>query len=72
MIKPENNDGSESDGGQEECRIFIGAGRNTAPFLQPPEHDLDAATAPVAALVAFDGLEPGSLTRDARLDALGL
>jgi len=70
--KPEYDSGSEGDSGQEDRRTPIVAGRNAAPVLQPSEHDLDTATAPVAAFVVSDGLEPRPPTWDAWLDALGL
>ena len=50
----------------------IVAGRNAAPVLQLSEHDIDTATAPVAALVVFDGLDPRPPTWDTWLSALGL
>jgi hypothetical protein len=72
LDEPEDDGGSEGNGGQEDRRTPIVAGRDTAPVLQPSEHKLDTATAPVAACVVFAGLEPRPPTWDAWLDALGL
>ncbi len=47
-------------------------GGNAPPVLEAAEHDLDAAAAPVAALVVSDRLIARSATWDARLDALDL
>ena len=54
--EPEDDGGSEGDGGEEGGRTAIVAGGDTAPVLEPTEHDLDAAAAPVAALVVPDRL----------------
>src|SRR3546814_13621137 len=47
------------------------AGSDAAPVLQAAEHDLDAAAAPVPALVVSDRFVAGFPTCDAGLDALG-
>jgi len=47
------------------------ASGDAAPILQTAERDLDAAAAPVAALVVSDRLVARSAAQDAGLDALG-
>src|SRR3546814_589837 len=47
------------------------SGSDAAPVLQAAEHDLDAAAAPVPALVVSDRFVAGFPTWDAGLDALG-
>src|SRR3546814_2869080 len=50
---------------------LVVAGSDAAPVLQAAEHDLDAAAAPVPALVVSDRFVAGFPTWDAGLDALG-
>nr|GFC71591.1 hypothetical protein [Tanacetum cinerariifolium] len=50
----------------------IVAGGNAPPVFETAKHDLDAAAAPVAALVVSDRLVARSPARDAGLDALGM
>src|SRR3546814_11553117 len=63
--------GSEGDGGEEGGWASVVAGSDAAPVLQAAEHDLDAAAAPVPALVVSDRFVAGFPTWDAGLDALG-
>ncbi len=53
----------------------MGTGRNgwrRGAVFEATKHDLDAAAAPIAALVVSDRLVARSATRDAGLDTLGL
>ena len=70
-LKPDGDGDSEANGGQKDRRTPTVAGRKAAPVVTAYEHDLDKATAPVAALAVFDWLEPEPLTWEACLNALG-
>ncbi|MBB3937305.1 Predicted flavin-nucleotide-binding protein, pyridoxine 5'-phosphate oxidase superfamily [Aureimonas phyllosphaerae] len=70
--EPEENGGSQCDGGEEDGWTAVVAGRDTAPVLEAAEHDLNAVAASVAALVVFDGRVARPSPRDAGLDALCL
>ena len=61
--KIEHEGCGEGDGGEEELRTPVVAGRDTAPVLHPAEHDLDAVAAVVASLVVADSLTPQLPTR---------
>lgn len=69
--EPEDDGGRERDGREEDGWAAVVASGDAAPILQTAEHDLDAAAAPVAALVVSDWLVARSAARDAWLDALG-
>ena len=70
--QPEDDRGSEGDGREEGRGVAIVAGGDAPPILEAAEHDLDAAAAPVAALVVSDRLVARSAARDAGLDAFGI
>jgi hypothetical protein len=61
---------ASANGGEEDGWAAVVAGGDAAPVLEAAEHDLDAVTAFVPALVVFDGQRAGFAARNAGLDAL--
>lgn len=70
--QPEDDSGSECDGGEEGGWASVVAGRDAAPVFEAAEHNLDAAASPIAPFVVSDRLVARSPARDAGLNALGL
>ncbi len=68
--EPEQDSGCECDGREEDRWAPVVAGRDAAPVLQTPEHDLDAVASPVATLVVTHGCIARLSPRNAGLDAL--
>ena len=67
-LEPEQDGCRERNGGQEDLRASVVAGRDAPPILQAPKHDLDPVAALVPTLVIFDRCATGLPARDARRD----
>ena len=68
----EDDGGSECDGGEEDCCTPVLPDGDVTPVLEAFERDRNVASAPVSALVVFDGLKPRFSTSNAGPDALRL
>ena len=69
MAEPEDDDGGECDGAEEDGGAAVVAGCDAAPVLEAAEGDLDAVSLSVERLIVGDRLFPVLLGRDAGSDA---